>query len=91
MIFKCGSNELIYCYSIILPVLLYIKTEIKILIIHIIANDFNGFNTLCFRKLFVFFEFFCIFNPFPWLSLTKDRSHWFHNEILLNLSRIILL
>ena len=62
----------IFC-SEILSELVYIKTEIKIHFFKIIANDFNGFNNLCFRNMFVFFEF-CIFSPFPWLSLTNERT-----------------
>ena len=54
-----------------------------------IANNFNGFNNLCFRKLFIFYEFFRFCSPFLWLNLTKDRFDWFHSECLVNLLRII--
>ena len=60
-----------------------------------ITYNFNGFTNLCFRNnltlLFVIFSLFCIFSPFPWLSLTKDRSYWFRYDVLGNLSRIIAL
>ena len=55
MIFKRGPNELIYSFSKILAELVLIKIEIKMHNIQIIANDFNGFNNLCFRKLFANF------------------------------------
>ena len=37
--------------------------------IHIEGNVSNGFNNLCFCKLFVISGVFL--HPFPWLSLTK--------------------
>ena len=38
--------------------LVEIRIELKIHNIHIIANDFNGSNSLCFRKSFLFFQVF---------------------------------
>ena len=48
-----------------------IRIEIKIRNIQIIANDFNGSNSLCYRKSFLtFFRFF--FSSFLRLRLPKD-------------------
>ena len=96
MIFKCGSFEPINSFSIILAEFVSTEIEIKLHIIQIIANDFNGFTNMCFRNvcvlLFVIFlEFFCIYSPFRWLTLTNGKSYWFHCDFLVNLSRIILL
>ena len=38
--------------------LVEMRIELKILNVQIIANDFNGSNSLCFRKSFVIFNFF---------------------------------
>ena len=51
MIFKCGPNELTYSFSIILADLEYIKIEIKIHNIQIIANDPNGFSNVFSQSL----------------------------------------
>ena len=50
------------------------------------ANDFNGFNPLCFLVLFVFFLYVCMFSyfavsPVLWLSLTNDSAHWFLEDL----------
>ena len=72
-----------------------IEIEIKIHNIQIIATDFNGLTNFCFRNvcnsLFVFFEFFCIFSPFLWLSLTSDKCYSFYYDFLQSLSRFFLL
>ena len=89
MIFKCGPSEQIYSFCITEKVL--IETELKLHNVQIIANEINGFNNLCFCKLFVIFEIFCVFSPFLLLSLTNDRSHLFPNDFLVNLSKILSL
>ena len=82
MIFKYDPIEIIYSISIILAELVLIEVEIKIHIIQIRANEFNGFTNLRFRSvcnlLFVTFELFCIFSPFLWLSVITIRFHWVH-------------
>ena len=50
MIFKCGPIELIYSFRTILAELVQLEIANKY-IIQIIANDFNGFTNLCFRKV----------------------------------------
>ena len=54
MVYKCGPNKLMYSLSIIPAAELEeIGIELKIHNIQIIANDFNGSNSLCFRKSFL--------------------------------------
>ena len=80
MVVKYGTSNFIYSLRInALAELVAITIELEIHNIQIIAKDFNGFNSLCFRKLFVIFEFL---SPFPWLSLTNDRYHWSHKDFL---------
>ena len=56
MVYNCGPNKLIYILNIIPAAeLVDIRIEIKIHNIRIIANDFNGSNSLCFRKSFLIF------------------------------------
>ena len=56
MVYKCGPNKLTYSLSIIPAAeLVDIKIELKLHNIQIIANDFNGSNSLCFRKPFLIF------------------------------------
>ena len=49
------AQKIYIFFNIKLTDLIEIKIEIEIHIIQIIANDFNGFNNLCFRKLFAIF------------------------------------
>ena len=61
MIFKCDPIELIYSFRTLLVEIVYIEIELKVHIIQIIANDFNGFNNFCFCNvcylLFVILSF----------------------------------
>ena len=43
---------------------------------------------ICVPALFVIF---CSYSQFLWLSLTRDRSYWFHYDSLISLLRISLL
>ena len=43
MVFKCVPNDLIDSFSLILAELVYMKTDIKVHNVQIMANDFNGF------------------------------------------------
>ena len=51
MIFKYGPIELTCSFSIILSELVKLETGIKVHKFQTIANDFNGSNILCFRKV----------------------------------------
>ena len=57
MVYKCGPNKLLLSISIIPAAaeLVEIRIELKRHNIQIIANVFNGSNSLCFRKSFLFF------------------------------------
>ena len=56
MVFKCGQSKFIQSPSINPSAeLVEITIESKRYNIRMIANDFNGSNNLCFRKLFVTF------------------------------------
>ena len=56
MVFKCGPGKLSKYLSINpLADKVEITIELKLHNFQIIANDFNGINNLCFRKLFVIF------------------------------------
>ena len=53
MVYKCGPNKLIQSLTIIPAAeFVEIRVELKIHNIQIIANNFNGSNSLCFRKSF---------------------------------------
>ena len=56
MVFKCGPSKLIYSLNIYPSAeLVDITIELKIHNTQMIANDFNGSNSLCFHKPFVIF------------------------------------
>ena len=56
MVFKCGPSNFIYYLSIKpLAELVEITIELKTHNIQILANDFIGSKSLCFRKSFVNF------------------------------------
>ena len=56
MVFKCGPGKLNKYLSINpLAEKLESTLELKVPNNQIIANDFNGFSNLCFRKSFVIF------------------------------------
>ena len=82
MVYKCGPNKIISSLSINPAAeLIEMRHELKIHNIQIIANDFNGSNSLCFRKAFlIFFRFF--FSPFRRLKLPKDNPFWFCSNFL---------
>ena len=62
MIFKCCPNELICFFSILLAELVLKRIEIKIHSNQVIANDFNGFSSWCFRNVCNLFVFFLSFS-----------------------------
>ena len=51
MNFDCGPIEPIYSFNIYLAELVQMNFEIKRHNFEIIANDFNRFTNLCFRKV----------------------------------------
>ena len=44
-----------------------------------------------FASRLLYFEFFCIFTHFLWLSLTNEMSYQLRNDFLLNLSSFVSL
>ena len=56
MVFKCGPVKFSkYLSKNPSAEIVEITIELKVNNIHIIAEDFNGINNLCFRKSFVIF------------------------------------
>ena len=86
MVYKSVPNKLIESFSIIPAAeLVEIRIESKIHNIQILANDFNGGNSL-FSQIVYFFKF--SFISFLKLSLLKDKAFWFCNKFLVIYQRL---